>query len=124
MFFLLVVFVICGYFSYGQFLNGINVISVLFDNGNFNVFWMYNRIIDELFFVVDVNMIGWVGFGFIFMLENMVNYDVIVGGWMSVGQDYLNVSYLFICLFFCVLKFFFVMFNLYFFFGMFRMIKN
>lgn len=46
---------------------------------------MYNRIIDELFFVVDVNMIGWVGFGFIFMLENMVNYDVIVGGWMSVG---------------------------------------
>lgn len=106
MFFLLVVFVICVYFSYGQFLNGINVIIVLFDDGNFNVLWIYNRIIDELYFVVDVNMIGWVGFGFIFMLENMVNYDVIVGGWMSVGEDYLNVSYLFICFFLCFKIFF------------------
>lgn len=97
MFFLLVAFVTCVHLSYGQFPNGTNVTTVSFDDGNFNVSWIHNRTTDELHFAVDVNTTGWVGFGFTFTPENMVNYDVIVGGRTSAGQDYLNVSYSFIC---------------------------
>lgn len=93
MFFLLVAFVTCVHFSYGQFPNGTNVTTVSFDDGNFNVSWIHNRTTDELHFAVDVNTTGWVGFGFTFTPENMVNYDVIVGGRTSAGQDYLNDFY-------------------------------
>ena len=94
MFFLLVAFVTCVHLCQGQlFPNGTNVSTVSFDNGNFNVSWMHNRTTDELYFAVDVNTTGWVGFGFTFTPENMVDYDVVVGGRTNAGEKYLNVSY-------------------------------
>lgn len=93
MFFLLATLVTCFHLSYGQFPNGTNVSTVEFDNGNFNVSWMHNRTTDQLHFAVDVNTTGWVGFGFTFTPEKMVDYDVIVGGRTSAGRNYLNVSY-------------------------------
>ena len=100
MFFLLVALVTCVHLSQGQFPNGTNVSSVWFDNGNFNVSWMHNRTTDELHFAVDVNTTGWVGFGFTFTPESMVDYDVVVGGWTNAG-GYLHVSYLLISLSWC-----------------------
>lgn len=93
MFSLLVIFVACVHFSHGQFSNATNVSTVSFDNGNFNVSWMHNRTTDELHFAVDVNTTGWVGFGFTFTPESMLDYDVVVGGRTSAGREYLNVSY-------------------------------
>lgn len=116
MFSLLIAFVTCVHLSHGQFANGTNVSTVLFDNGNFNVSWMHNITTDQLHFAVDVNTTGWVGFGFTFTPQNMVKYDVIVGGRTSAGRNYLNVSYSVISFFLsnCVLKsrFTFIMFNL------------
>ena len=92
MFFLLVAFVTCVHGSHSQFPNGTMVSNVSFDDGNFNVSWMHNRTTDELHFAVDVNTTGWVGFGFTFTPQNMVNYDVIVGGRASGGRIYFSVS--------------------------------
>ena len=93
MLYLLIAFVTCVRLSHGQFPNATNVSTVSFDNGNFNVSWMHNRTTDELHFAVDVNTTGWVGFGFTFTPENMLGYDVVVGGWTSAEGEYLNVSY-------------------------------
>ncbi|KAL9968433.1 hypothetical protein ACROYT_G026810 [Oculina patagonica] len=64
--------------------------SLSFDNGNFNVSWMYNTARDELHFEVNVKTEGWVGFGFTFTPENMSNYDVVIGGQTRAGRSYFN----------------------------------
>lgn len=66
--------------------------SLSFDNGNFNVSWMYNTARDELQFDVNVRTEGWVGFGFTFTPKNMSNYDVVIGGQTIAGRSYFNVS--------------------------------
>ncbi|KAL9956656.1 hypothetical protein ACROYT_G038170 [Oculina patagonica] len=90
MYVLLIAFVACFHLTQAQFPNGTNVTTVSFDNGNFNVSWMHNRTTDQLHFAVDVNTTGWVGFGFSFTPENMMHYDVVVGGQTAAGQNYLN----------------------------------
>ncbi|KAJ7391919.1 DBH-like monooxygenase protein 1 [Desmophyllum pertusum] len=83
---LLAVFVLC--FHHG--IDGFRDTSLSFDNGNFNVSWMYNRARDELYFEVTVKTKGWVGFGFTFTPHNMSNYDIIIGGQTRRGKPYFN----------------------------------
>lgn len=89
-FLVLIVLIVC--FNYG--LDGF---ILFFDNGNFYVFWRYEKDYDELYFEFNVKIEGWVGFGFIFILKKMNNYDVIIGGKIWVGIFYLNVS-CFLCI--------------------------
>lgn len=92
---LLIAFVASFQLIQGQFPNDTNVTTVSFDDGNFNVSWMHNQTTDLLHFALDVNTTGWVGFGFTFTPppQNMVNYDVVVGGRTSAGRNYFNVSH-------------------------------
>jgi len=63
-----------------------------FDGGNYNVSWMYNSSMDTLHFMVEVNGTGWIGFGVATQApNNMMGYDVAVGGVMSGGMGYLKV---------------------------------
>ena len=63
-----------------------------FDGGNYNVSWMYNSSMDTLHFMVEVNATGWIGFGVATQApNNMMGYDVAVGGVMSGGMGYLKV---------------------------------
>lgn len=73
---LLVVFVVC----FCDRMEGFKYISLFLNNGNFNVLWLYNIVCEELYFEVNVKVDGWVGFGFMFILYNMSNYDVVIGG--------------------------------------------
>ncbi|XP_078342844.1 uncharacterized protein LOC144628599 [Oculina patagonica] len=52
-----------------------------FNNGSYNVSWMYNSSTDRLHFVTEVMTTGWVGFGFATQAPfGMIGYDVAVGG--------------------------------------------
>ena len=55
---------------------------------------------DSMFYHVRVKTTGWVGFGFAETVpNNMMNYDVIVGGFSN-GKGYLHVSFFYrICFF-------------------------
>ena len=68
-----------------------------FDNGNYNMSWMYNATTDKLYFVVQVKAVGWVGFGLASNAPtNMVDYDVAVGGVYN-GTSYLKVIWYPVC---------------------------
>ncbi|XP_022804105.1 DBH-like monooxygenase protein 2 homolog [Stylophora pistillata] len=45
----------------------------------FKLYWAYNDSTDIVNFVLQVNTLGWVGFGFANKINRMKNYDVIVG---------------------------------------------
>ena len=60
--------------------------------GNFNVSYNFNESSDTLEFLVEVNATGWVGFGFAENApDNMMNYDVAVGGVFPNESGYLKV---------------------------------
>lgn len=61
-----------------------------FNEGNFNVSWSYNRVVDQLNFEVDAKARGWIGFGFTFTPDEMQNYDVVIGGQTEEGESYFN----------------------------------
>ncbi|XP_078343057.1 uncharacterized protein LOC144628816 [Oculina patagonica] len=62
-----------------------------FNNGNYNVSWMYDNNTDRLHFVTEVMTTGWVGFGVATRAPNaMIGYDVAVGGVLSDGTGYLR----------------------------------
>ena len=65
--------------------------SVSFNNGNYNVSWMFNSSTDTLHFMVQVRTTGWIGFGVAQTPFNMLGYDVVVGG-VSNGSGYLKVN--------------------------------
>ncbi|XP_073258795.1 uncharacterized protein [Porites lutea] len=61
-----------------------------FDNGNYNVSWMFNSSMNTLHFTVEVRATGWVGFGVATQApNNMTYYDVAVGGVVN-GSGYLT----------------------------------
>ena len=67
-----------------------NMISL--DNNNYNVSWTFNASSETFQFLVEVRATGWVGFGFALKApNNMVNYDVAVGGVLNNGTGYLQV---------------------------------
>lgn len=67
-----------------------NMISL--DNNNYNVSWTFDASSETFQFLVEVRATGWVGFGFALNApNNMVNYDVAVGGVLSNGTGYLQV---------------------------------
>ncbi|XP_067033523.1 uncharacterized protein [Acropora muricata] len=62
-----------------------------FLGGNFNVSYNFNASSDTLEFFVEVRATGWVGFGFAENApNNMMNYDVAVGGVFPNGSGYLR----------------------------------
>ena len=62
-----------------------------FNNGKYNVSWMYNSSTDRLHFITEVMTTGWVGFGFATQAPTgMIEYDVAVGGVLN-GTGYLKV---------------------------------
>ncbi|KAL9955208.1 hypothetical protein ACROYT_G036495 [Oculina patagonica] len=67
-----------------------------FDNGNYNMSWMFNRSMDTLHFLVQVKTTGWIGFGIASQApNNMMGYDVAVGGVLNGAgylKDYLTVG--------------------------------
>ncbi|XP_078365417.1 uncharacterized protein LOC144649726 isoform X2 [Oculina patagonica] len=72
--------------------------SCSYDNGNYNVSWTFNETSDRLYFKVEVNTTGWVGFGLANEAPtNMTDYDVAVGGVYDNGscylQDYLTIGW-------------------------------
>ena len=63
-----------------------------FNNGNYNVSWIYNSETDRLHFMIDVMATGWVGFGVARRAPTgMQGYDVAVGGVLN-GLAYLQVK--------------------------------
>ena len=71
-------------------MNFANFLS--FNNGDYNVSWIYNRETDRLHFMVEVMATGWVGFGFAPRAPTgMQGYDVAVGGVLN-GMSYLQVK--------------------------------
>lgn len=63
--------------------------------GNYNVLYSFNVFFDMLEFLVEVRVIGWVGFGVVeIVLNNMIDYDVVIGGVLRNGIGYLKVSWL------------------------------
>ena len=67
-----------------------------YDNNRFSLLWRFDDQNDKMFYHVRVKTTGWVGFGFSETApNNMVNYDVIVGGFSN-GTGYLHVSFYFI----------------------------
>ena len=85
---LLSLYVVCTTSSY-MFSNSINI-----NNGAYNVSYNFNESADTLEFLVEASATGWVGFGFSLNEgpNNMVGYDVAVGGVLSNGTGYLRVS--------------------------------
>ena len=74
-----------------------------FDNGKYNMSWMFNSSMDTLHFMVEVRTTGWIGLGVATQApNNMMNYDVAVGGVLN-GGGYLQVK--------CPLKFMTVIFR-------------
>ncbi len=64
-----------------------------FNNGNYNVSWMYDNSTDRIHFVTEVMTTGWVGFGVATRApNNMFGYDVAVGGVLN-GTGYLAVMF-------------------------------
>ena len=64
-----------------------------FDGGKFLASWAYDRKASKLRFRVEVATRGWVSFGLALKApNNMLYYDVIVGGVMSDGKPYFYVS--------------------------------
>ena len=64
------------------------------DEGNYNVSWIFNATSDTLEFLVEVRAVGWVGFGIAEApATGMVDYDVAIGGVMSDGTSYFEVSW-------------------------------
>ena len=64
------------------------------DEGNYNVSWIFNATSDTLEFLVEVRAVGWVGFGIAEApATGMVGYDVAIGGVMSNGTSYFEVSW-------------------------------
>ncbi|KAL9970134.1 hypothetical protein ACROYT_G022461 [Oculina patagonica] len=62
-----------------------------FNNGNYNMSWMFNSSMDTLHFLVEVRTTGWIGFGIARQAPNtMVDYDVAVGGVLTDGTGYLK----------------------------------
>lgn len=63
-----------------------------FDNGSYNMSWMFNSSMDTLHFLVEVRTTGWIGFGVATQApNNMTGYDVAVGGVLN-GTGYLKVT--------------------------------
>ncbi len=66
---------------------------VLDANGNYNVSWNFNASSDTLEFLVEVRGTGWVSFGVAKTApNNMMGYDVAIGGVMGDGTGYLKVG--------------------------------
>lgn len=66
---------------------------IVLDNGNYNVSWNFNSSSDTVEFLVEVRTTGWIGFGLALIApNNMMNYDVAVGGVLSNGTGYLKVK--------------------------------
>ncbi|KAL9982005.1 hypothetical protein ACROYT_G010784 [Oculina patagonica] len=64
---------------------------VLDANGNYNVSWNFNASSDTLEFLVEVRGTGWVSFGVAKTApNNMMGYDVAIGGVMGDGTGYLK----------------------------------
>lgn len=62
------------------------------DGGNYNVSWNFNATSDTLEFLVEVRTVGWVGLGVADApAEDMLNYDVAIGGVLSNGTSYFEV---------------------------------
>lgn len=62
-----------------------------FNNGNYNVSWMYDSSTDRLHFMTEVRTTGWVGFGFATQAPTgRIEYDLAVGGVLN-GTGYLKV---------------------------------
>lgn len=68
--------------------------TIIINNGAYNVSYNFNESADTLEFLVEASATGWVGFGFSLNADpdNMVGYDVAVGGVLSNGTGYLRVS--------------------------------
>lgn len=70
---------------------------VSYDNENYKVMWKYDMLKDEFHFNVTVNATGWVGFGVSEKKGNMMNYDVMVGGFSNnsgYAKDYLTTGFM------------------------------
>lgn len=66
---------------------------ILDDNGHYNVSWNFNASSDTLEFLVEVRATGWIGFGVAENApNNMMDYDVAIGGVLSNGTGYLQVG--------------------------------
>lgn len=57
----------------------------------FKLYWAYDDSTDIVNFVLEVNTLGWVGFGFANKINRMENYDVVVGKIQN-GKESLTVS--------------------------------
>ena len=70
-------------------------------NGNYNASWMFNSSMDTLHFMVEVRATGWIGFGVANQApNNMVDYDVAVGGVRGGSGEYIKVE----CMHGCVIN--------------------
>ena len=68
--------------------------SVYLDEENvFKLYWSYNASSDVVLFCVEVQTLGWVGFGFAHTIYKMESYDVVVGK-IQDGRGSLTVSFL------------------------------
>ena len=66
---------------------------IVLNNGNYNISWNFNSSSDTVDFLVEAKTTGWVGFGLaVIAPNNMLNYDVAVGGVLSNGTGYLKVN--------------------------------
>ena len=86
---LLTLFVVYAKCSSYVFSNTI----VLDSKGNYNVSYNFNESADTLEFLMEVRTTGWVGFGFALNApNNMVGYDVAIGGVLNNGTGYIKVG--------------------------------
>lgn len=88
-------FITCILFAFVVPIMGQTMYSkmISFNNGNYNVSWIFNASTDALQFLVKVRATGWVGFGFALNApNNMTDYDVAVGGVLNNGTSYLQVK--------------------------------
>ena len=66
---------------------------MLDDKGNYNVSHNYYEFADRLEFMVQVRIMGWVGFGVAGVApSNISNYDVAIRGVKDDGTSYLQVG--------------------------------
>ena len=68
--------------------------TIILNDGNYNVSYNFNESADTIEVLLQVKTTGWVGFGFSLNSPppSMNGYDVAVGGVLSNGTGYLQVS--------------------------------
>ena len=98
--------IVCSLSLVLSFLHASEYSDLSFDNGNYNLSWNYNNVSETFYFKVEVNAVGWVGFGVTklafprsedpslqFHRTSMDSYDVLVGGFNRNGTIYHRVRH-------------------------------